>query len=117
VKTEDLIVTLAVGEGKYLKAKGSLPLVPGTRATMSVRPEAIHVTVQESPESPTNGVSGLVAEIVYLGSRVRIGAAIRGEVVVWANLRDEEAEGPDVGTWVRLTWTPSAASVWADSSD
>ena len=73
VKAEDLIVTLAVGEGKHLKAKGSLSLIPGTRATMSVRPEAIRVTIQDSSENLTNGVSGRVAEIVCLGSRVRIG--------------------------------------------
>jgi spermidine/putrescine transport system ATP-binding protein len=116
VNTDSSIVTVAVGsEGDHLEAKGLRSLVPGTRAIISVRPEAIRVMRQDSADSLANGVTGRVAEIVYLGNRVRIGAITKDDMIIWADLRDEEAEGIDVGLRVVLKWSPSAATVWADS--
>ncbi|HZT33410.1 MAG TPA: ABC transporter ATP-binding protein [Bryobacteraceae bacterium] len=116
VSTEDLVVTLAVGEEGHFRAKTSLPLAPGTRVTLSVRPEAIRVGVRESSGNG-QGMLGHIGEVVYLGSRIRIGAVTRNGAVVWADLRDDEAEGLKAGTPVVLSWAPSAASVWAESSD
>ncbi len=58
----------------------------GTAATLSVRPESIRVRLIRSPEpgsdatTTTNGqsgdVTGSVAEIVYLGSHLRVGVEI-----------------------------------------
>ena len=51
---------------------------------------------------------------MYLGSKIRIGAVISDGALVWADLRDEEAEGLTVGMPVDLSWPPSAASVWPE---
>ena len=115
--TDDLIVTLAVGEETHVTATAAALLEPGTRATISVRPEAIRVAIQGSPDGLTDGLEGEIAEIVYLGSRVRIGAATKSGLVVWAELRDEEADHLNIGTRVVLSWRPSAASVWKEGSD
>ena len=117
IGSEGRVVTLAVGAGTQLRAEGVHALAPGTRATLSVRPEAIRVTrrADGSPAS-TDDLEGRVTDIVYLGSRVRIGA-VTGDEVVWADLRDEEAAGLEVGMAVVLRWTPSAAGVWADPTE
>ena len=114
VRTEDRIVTVAVGDGQQVSAEAAGELAPGTRATLAVRPEAIRVTIPRSRESPIRAVTGRLTEIVYLGSKIRIGAVISDGALVWADLRDEEAEGLTVGMPVDLSWPPSAASVWPE---
>ena len=114
VRTEDRIVTVAVGDGQQVSAEAAGELAPGTRATLAVRPEAIRVTIPRSRESPIRAVTGRLTEIVYLGSKIRIGAVICDGALVWADLRDEEAEGLTVGMPVDLSWLPSAASVWPE---
>jgi hypothetical protein len=61
----------------------------------------------------STGLSGTVAEIVYLGSSVRVAVAGGDDLVIWAELRDEEASGLEVGVPVRATWKPAAATIWA----
>ena len=72
------------------------------------------MTISRSRESPIRAVTGRLTEIVYLGSKIRIGAVISDGALVWADLRDEEAEGLTVGMPVDLSWPPSAASVWPE---
>ncbi|MFN0167357.1 MAG: ABC transporter ATP-binding protein [Bryobacteraceae bacterium] len=116
VGTEDSVVTLSAAGGKRVKARTSIPLAPGTRGTLSVRPEAVRVEVAASCNDAVNGIRGEVAEVVYLGNRIRIEAVTGDHVVIWADLRDEEAAGLDVGMPVILSWAPSAAQVWPDGS-
>ncbi len=116
VATDDGVVTLAVGEGILLKAYGSQSLKPGTLATISVRPEAIRVSTAHSPDQGDAFV-GQIAEIMYLGNRVRIEVVTKSGAAVLADLRDEEVEGMERNMSVSLTWNPSAATVWADESD
>ena len=109
------LVTMSSGEGTLLRAWSSSSLQGRVAATLSVRPESIRVTrITDSQPVATSGVPGRVQEIVYLGSRVRIGVSTLGDAVLWADLRDDEAEGLIVGTAVSLAWAPSAASVWPD---
>lgn len=116
VATEDSVVTFAAAGGKHVKANGSIPLKPGTRGTLSVRPEAVRVELAASCNDTLDGIRGEVAEVVYLGNRIRIEAAAGDQVVIWADLRDDEAAGLDVGMPVILSWAPSAAQVWPDGS-
>ena len=114
VSAEDPLVTVALGESHF-QAKTSTPLPPGTRVTLSIRPEAVRVSLRES--SNTRGLSAEIAEIVYLGSRIRIGAVTPNGAMVWADLRDDEAEGLKAGAPVILSWAQSAAGVWPEGSE
>jgi spermidine/putrescine transport system ATP-binding protein len=108
------LVTMSSGEA-LLRAWSSTSLRGRAAVTLSVRPESIRVSRTTDGETvATGGVLGRVKEIIYLGSRVRIGISTVGDAVLWADLRDDEAEGLTVGTAVMLAWSPSAASVWPD---
>ncbi len=111
------VVTLALGDGSHVRAHASGDLPAGATATLSVRPESIRLVADASLASAPAGLRGQIAEIVYLGSRVRIGAATADGSVVWADLRDAETAGLATGTAVTLSWSASAATAWAESSD
>jgi spermidine/putrescine transport system ATP-binding protein len=121
VGNADGVVTLMVEDGLALRGEASEPLAPGARATISVRPESIRVALADDPAgraapgADTGGLPAEVAEVIYLGSRVRIEALARtgAEFFVVAELRVEEADGLERGMRVRLNWAPSAAGVWA----
>ena len=113
--TVDGVVTLAIGEKTRVRAYGSQSLNPGTRATISARPEAIRVSLAPL-SSHGDGLIGRIADIIYLGNRVRIVVMTTDGVVALADLRDEEAKGMERGISVSLAWDPSAATVWADTS-
>ncbi|MCR4283207.1 MAG: TOBE domain-containing protein [Bauldia sp.] len=104
---------LDVGGGERVAAEAAAPLAAGTVATLSVRPEAISVQRDGAWTDASAGISGPISEIIYLGSSIRIGCLTAGDVLLWADLRDEEAAGLAVGTDVRLTWAPTAATAWA----
>ena len=104
-------VTLGLGE-QSVAAESAAALAPGGAATLSVRPEAIRVLREGALPAGSTGLAGTVAEVVYLGSSVRVAVA-SGELVIWAELRDEEASGLEVGAPVRASWRPAAATIWA----
>jgi spermidine/putrescine transport system ATP-binding protein len=82
----------------------------GARAALSIRPEAVRVSRQESlPEG--RGVEGRISEIIYLGSSIRVGAVLADGTTVWADLRDEETEGLAVGDLVKLVWAAAAPTL------
>ena len=114
VSTDGSGVTVEVGGGQRVRAQSSSRLPGGAAATVSVRPEAVRVR-RRGDAAALEGVGATVTEIIYLGSSIRIGAAIAGNEVVWADLRDEEAEGLAIGTEVKLTWAPTAATVWEEA--
>ena len=68
----------------------------------------LHDVVEDTPAT--------VAEVVYLGANVRVGATIEGGELVWAELRDAEAEGLSVGSEVALAWAPAAAIIWEETT-
>ena len=125
VGSDGRVVTLRVAEGLVLRAEAPAALAPGTRATISVRPESVRVARADEPPdhplqaTPAGSLPAEVVEIIYLGSRVRIEALApaESEVVVVAELRVEEAEGLERGMRVRLDWEPSAAGVWAGDTE
>ncbi|SDB24297.1 ABC transporter ATP-binding protein [Bauldia litoralis] len=102
-------VTVAVGADDPVEGLAAAPLAIGAAATLSVRPEAVRIA---TGEAAVGGVPATLSEIVYLGNSIRIGAVIGDGTLVWADLRDEEAAGLEIGDKVRLTWAPDAATVW-----
>jgi len=113
---EGLEVTLSVGGTQLFTALSTSKVAPGKRAILSIRPEAIRIASQKPTESESTVITGKVAEIVYLGRWVRVGVKVCDGVVVWADLRGEEALGLEPGRPVALEWDPSAASLWLDDS-
>jgi len=112
-------VTLAAGPVTRVVGRSAAPIGLGGRATLSVRPESIRVTRTSTPmdaAAQSDGISGRVRAVVYLGSRVRLEAATSDGIVVWADLREDEAEGLTEGDQVALSWSSTAASVWAGES-
>lgn len=107
------MVSLDLGAGQRVEAEAPPNLAAGSAATLSVRPESIRVRRGDGTGEPGRGLSGTVTEIVYLGSSVRVASAVAGGNVMWADLRDEEAEGLEIGTPVMLSWAASASTVWA----
>lgn len=112
VAVEGSKATVQIG-GQRMSAASPDSLSAGQSATLSVRPEAIRVSRSDAGAPP--GIEAKVAEVIYLGSSIRVGAAIEGGSIVWADLRDEEAEGLVPGMDVRLAW-PSTAIVWKETS-
>jgi spermidine/putrescine ABC transporter ATP-binding subunit len=104
-------VVLATASGRYRASHLGLVLSAGDRASLSVRPEAVRL--HRNADSPPEGfgAAGAVAEIVYLGSSVRVGTRIGDGSLIWADLRDEEAEGLSAGDRVTLAWAESAATI------
>jgi ABC-type Fe3+/spermidine/putrescine transport system ATPase subunit len=112
-------VTLAAGPISRLVGRSAAPMTLGGRATLSVRPESIRVSRGAAPADPAaqiDGFSGQIKAVVYLGSRVRLEAVTPDGIVAWADLREDEAEGLAEGAWVVLSWSSTAASVWAGES-
>jgi spermidine/putrescine transport system ATP-binding protein len=105
------VLEIAAGERASAESPGSLPC--GATATLSVRPEAIRIARAVPSKGAAAGVRGRIAEIIYLGSSVRVGALVAGDALLWADLRDDEAAGLIVGADVWLAWQASAATVWA----
>jgi spermidine/putrescine transport system ATP-binding protein len=115
-------VKLSLASGATLSGESTEDLPLGTRATLSVRPEAIRVTPHREaregePSGPIPSLRAEIAEIIYLGNRVRLEVSAEEDLIVIADLREEEAEHLERGMTVWLTWPASAASVWADRSD
>jgi hypothetical protein len=47
-------------------------------------------------------------------SSIRIGSVTAADETIWADLRDGEAEGLQIGLKVTLSWPPSAAQIWEE---
>jgi ABC-type Fe3+/spermidine/putrescine transport system ATPase subunit len=119
----DGLVTVTLRNGALVQAATGEALAAGSDATLSVRPEALRVRPLAGSERATNGmpasgpdageVIGSVIEVVYLGSRLRVGVDIGESTALWADLRDDEASGLQEGARVAIGWRPSAASIWA----
>jgi spermidine/putrescine ABC transporter ATP-binding subunit len=108
VRTGDLEVTVA--------DDGTAP-DPGTRGTLSVRPEVIRILgTGESPPAGTNVADGEVREITYLGAFRHYRVALSGgqELIVY----QQSSGGPPApeGTRVRVAWDAGAGTFQPDGS-
>jgi spermidine/putrescine transport system ATP-binding protein len=110
-------ITIALSDGTIVPAHAPNPITGGVLATLSVRPESIRLLAGAEGAGMAASLRGTIAEIVYLGSRVRIGTATTDGSVVWADLRDAETEGLGTGDSVSLSWSTAAATAWADTAD
>jgi ABC-type Fe3+/spermidine/putrescine transport system ATPase subunit len=114
VSIEGTSATLRVGAGELVRAETSSPLQVGAAGTVSIRPEAIRLARSCASGALPDGLSATVREIIYLGSSSRVGSAIAGGQIIWADLRDDEADGLAPGAEVSLSWAGGAAIVWEE---
>jgi ABC-type Fe3+/spermidine/putrescine transport system ATPase subunit len=104
---------VATPGGLGLRGLSGSSILPGARAVLSVRPEAIRVHPRSS--MPGEAIPAIVRETIYLGANVRVGAEIAGSQVVWADLRDAEAAGLEAGSEVGLAWMSQHAIILEDT--
>lgn len=102
------VLRVETASGNYDVPLAGQALPIGTRVAISLRPESIRVN-HDMPPPAGRGVTGMLAEIVYQGAATRVGAQIAGDQIIWADLRDEEAEGLQIGDAVTLHWVQSSA--------
>jgi spermidine/putrescine ABC transporter ATP-binding subunit len=100
-------VVLDVG-GRRLDAAPA-ELAVGDKAVLSIRPEAVRLGQGNERPHEGRGVAATVAELIYLGSSFRAGCRLADDTMMWADLRDEEAEGLALGDSVALNWSQGAA--------
>ena len=115
VACEAGVATLDIGGGQKVVGESTAALLSGVVGVLSVRPEAIRIHRAESPNRPLESIAARIAEIIYMGSSTRIGAVVRDDTMLWAELREDETEGLVVGGDVRLAWAPNAATVWTET--
>ena len=104
-------VRLKVGEMELAVVVDGEAPAPGTRGTLSVRPEAMRLLgAGESLPSTTNVVAGDVREITYVGAfrHYRVGLSNEHELIVY-----QQSSGTPAlqeGKPVKVAWEPSAGS-------
>jgi ABC-type Fe3+/spermidine/putrescine transport system ATPase subunit len=110
------LVTLG---GATVSGEASEAIAVGRPVTLSVRPASVRVSRAETDAAldGTSGLAAVIAELIYLGDRIRVEADAGAGLVVSADLREAEADGLERTMPVRLEWAPNAASVWADRTD
>jgi hypothetical protein len=84
--------------------------------TLSVRPEDVRIHRNGASNPTGGGIKGQITETIYLGNSVRIGAMIAERSLLWADLRDDEAQDLTIGSNVTLSWPASAAIIWASTA-
>jgi spermidine/putrescine transport system ATP-binding protein len=108
-EVRDGVATLDV-VGTRLRVSAVPGIAAGARAALSIRPEAVRISRDAAlPEG--RGVEGRLSELIYLGSSIRVAATLADGTIIWADLRDEEAEGLAVGDLVKLTWAATAPTL------
>jgi ABC-type Fe3+/spermidine/putrescine transport system ATPase subunit len=108
-------VQVAATGGRMIAGETADLIAAGDAVTVSVRPASVRVSAGDGADIVAARVGVLaaeIAEIIYLGDRVRVDAVVDGAWRISADLRDEEARGLAPGMPVRLTWEPAAATVW-----
>ena len=98
--------TLAIGE-----AKVRLPLnydaTPGTRVTLSVRPERL--SLEEHPADTKNTLPAVIDDVIYLGSLSHYQLALNDGTVLTAEIQNRSDALLDRGTAVTVSWNPGEA--------
>ena len=104
-------VRLKVGEMELAVVVDGTAPAPGTRGTLSVRPEAMRLLgAGESLPATANVVAGEVREITYVGAfrHYRVGVSSEHELIVY-----QQSSGTPAlreGRAVKVTWEPGAGS-------
>ena len=94
--------------GVHLSGPTPPGLVPGDRAILLLRPEALRLREPGVAAAAGRGVEGHLTDRVYLGHCVRISIHGPGGTTLCADLREDEAAGLEHGDIVAFGWAASA---------
>lgn len=110
VAVADGIASLRIASGAIVQASMARGLPVGAKAVLSVRPESVRLSAMTAT-LPEAALTGDIRDAIYLGPSTRVSVAIHPSLLVWAELRDEEAVGLSPGVKVSVSWAPEAALV------
>jgi ABC-type Fe3+/spermidine/putrescine transport system ATPase subunit len=116
VETNGRSVRVATTGGGVIAGEAVEAIAVGEAVTVSVRPASVRVAAGAGPDTDAANdgmLAAEIAELIYLGDRVRVEAVVDGGWRISADLRDEESGGLAPGMPVRLTWERAAATAWA----
>ena len=85
------------------------PLAPGSRVTVSLRPERVQLAAvtHTIPRTPGCNLAGTLREVIYLGDHVRARVALPGNDDFTVKRPIDEAHKlPQTGGAVELAWVP-----------
>ena len=104
-RREGAMAVMDLGDGERIVATDSAGTAAGAdELEVTVRPEKIKFAAGEVAASTVSSVSGVINEVVYLGSMTQLTVELRtGEQLVVHRLNDEGAD-PAVGERVVLHW-------------
>lgn len=94
---------------RFLGESNTLAVQDGSQRMLVVRPEAIAIRPRSSP----SGLKATIRDVVFLGSRIRVEAALEDGTVWTVNLTPSthgDTLEPQIGDTVKLTWPDAAAS-------
>ncbi len=101
--------TVRIAGDARIEATLATPLAPGTRVTVSLRPERVQLAAvtHTIPRTPGCNLAGTLREVIYLGDHVRARVALPGndDFTVKRPI-DEAYKLPQTGGAVELAWVP-----------
>jgi len=104
-------LVLQTESGTFSVRKANAQFREGERAVLSLRPEAVRLHAGALNDATNAGIGGTISEIIFQGNCVRIGTQTRPDVIIWAEVRDDEVDGLVPGDTVTLSWAENAATL------
>jgi ABC-type Fe3+/spermidine/putrescine transport system ATPase subunit len=104
-------VTLRLGN-EVLRGRSDVALPTGSKAWLSVRPEAVRIDFEGIGSAAENAIEGTVADAVYSGALIRVHVSLPGDRRIIAQV---PAGTPvQVGGRARVSWAPERARCVTD---
>ncbi|MFI7128185.1 ABC transporter ATP-binding protein [Nonomuraea sp. NPDC050153] len=100
----------ALDAGGLVVGCGPLPLRPGDRAVVAVRPERIHLTIPGPDDAGAGGVAGTVGYRAFAGDAWHVEVRLAGGRTLSVQVADTGAgagDPPGAGTSVFASWDPA----------
>ena len=108
--------TIRLGVETCIEGTLAEPLAPGSRVTVSLRPERVQIGAAGHTIGAAAGcrLEGALREVIYLGDHVRLRVALPGNDDFTVKRPIDEAKVvPAVGAAVEVTWAPEHCRAFA----
>jgi len=94
-----------------LRLRPAIPLAPGERVRVSLRPEKISLEPGEHPR----GIPGIVEEAVYMGEVIRYAVRVSDQETLLVKVQTKHSAPPQgLGAAVRLEWRPEDVLIFSE---
>jgi putative spermidine/putrescine transport system ATP-binding protein len=95
---------VSIGDTAVQLAIGKLALKKNDIVTLALRPEALQLGRQKSPAVT---LSGMIEDVQFLGSVIRLRASIAGQSVSLDTFNRHDAAPPAIGSQAKVAFQPS----------